>query len=1042
MFRRISRGASSKRLLTAALAAIALGAAAPSADARVMLQYFESRWATIERRMPDVFMAGYGALWLPPAAKADSGGFSVGFDVFDRFDLGSEFSPTLYGTETGLDELIAEAHQAGILVFFDTVYNHNGFSDGYRGDNQGQTPCQLNWAIGEGGYPGFVMSGRDLALPFDLEFRNICPSAQFPLPSCDSDPLNCRIAGLIDIRHPRAGEEPAYSWIRHPAFPDTRNIPYQPIVPTNRRFYPDLDLPSPYDDGWRPFNIASPQEGDPFPEDVNGMLQRYTHWMLEVKRVDGFRLDAVKHTPTWFFNDVYDLAANDRGRDFWGRQVTPFSFGEYVSGSNSELAAYHRRDGFGNRTLLDFPLKFAMNSEIGNPSGNFSALLGSTFDASDGSGVDGSRGVMFVSSHDTGFIGDPPQLDNVAYAYILGRPGFPIVYHNAQEFGDGRNFPNQASRGDAMGRFGNIITTLVNINNNFVNGRSGNGFRSLWSDNDSIFFELNNTLVVALCDRIDRGENNQGYITRTVSNFGFRPGEAPTLRLKEVTGNASDPTVDPDDDIPDFIDIPQSGAISLRVPTAVNKNNVRHDRPYVMYTIAPPDGALTVEGVAFTLPPDPQPVGGNRAQERLTPIDVVQGNSLTLRLQTTLDGGASAEDNAIFRWNYGLNVNGSDNGAFGVDAGVDGLFAGYEDFLTTKSPRATGGTGTYTQTVDLTNPAIKEGFHYIQAVAFLPRLSGLPPIFNTFRKVIYVDRFAPDVQLVFPATQTGSGDIAGPSYGFVVDNPDGTGNSMHFFWNLPPGTDPVDAGLLNGDNKATQTDRRRFRFTIDGLAPGDNQKLTIVLFEESGRYRLAEFNIGVSGTAGPTPTPSPTPVPTPTASATPTETPAPTASPSPSPTPGDSSLTIGWRPAVVRGVSASYDLIVANASSNDMRPDSFNLEVTWPDAAVDLSGTPASRIPADIAADYTFFADPLGATDPGREGWRITVFRAQTNLQNFRSGDAIANFPFDLVSDATISVAPAASGGTFNGASNLTPFTQFQSLTLTTGGNPSGYILR
>jgi hypothetical protein len=183
-------------------------------------------------------------------------------------------------------------------------------------------------------------------------------------------------------------------------------------------------------------------------------------------------------------------------------------------------------------------------------------------------------------------------------------------------------------------------------------------------------------------------------------------------------------------------------------------------------------------------------------------------------------------------------------------------------------------------------------------------------------------------------------------------------------------------------------------------------------------------------------------VPTPTASATPTETPAPTASPSPSPTPGDSSLTIGWRPAVVRGVSASYDLIVANASSNDMRPDSFNLEVTWPDAAVDLSGTPASRIPADIAADYTFFADPLGATDPGREGWRITVFRAQTNLQNFRSGDAIANFPFDLVSDATISVAPAASGGTFNGASNLTPFTQFQSLTLTTGGNPSGYILR
>jgi hypothetical protein len=31
-----------------------------------MLQLFEATWQTIERRMPDYFIAGYGTTWLPP----------------------------------------------------------------------------------------------------------------------------------------------------------------------------------------------------------------------------------------------------------------------------------------------------------------------------------------------------------------------------------------------------------------------------------------------------------------------------------------------------------------------------------------------------------------------------------------------------------------------------------------------------------------------------------------------------------------------------------------------------------------------------------------------------------------------------------------------------------------------------------------------------------------------------------------------------------------------------------------------------------------
>ena len=89
--------------------------------ADVILQYFESKYTTIEHRMPDIFMAGYDALWIPPVNKADTGGFSVGYDVFDRFNFGSPFDRTLYGTEEELKKIIAEAHRAGLLVFPDTV---------------------------------------------------------------------------------------------------------------------------------------------------------------------------------------------------------------------------------------------------------------------------------------------------------------------------------------------------------------------------------------------------------------------------------------------------------------------------------------------------------------------------------------------------------------------------------------------------------------------------------------------------------------------------------------------------------------------------------------------------------------------------------------------------------------------------------------------------------------------------------------------------------------------------------------------------------
>ena len=62
---------------------------AEDVSAPAVLQLFEARWDTIENRMVDLFVAGYGGMWLPPPSKADSGSLSVGYDVFHRFDLES-----------------------------------------------------------------------------------------------------------------------------------------------------------------------------------------------------------------------------------------------------------------------------------------------------------------------------------------------------------------------------------------------------------------------------------------------------------------------------------------------------------------------------------------------------------------------------------------------------------------------------------------------------------------------------------------------------------------------------------------------------------------------------------------------------------------------------------------------------------------------------------------------------------------------------------------------------------------------------------------
>lgn len=759
---------------------VAVLALAPVAvRAQTMIQYFESRWETIERRMPDIFSAGYTAMWVPPTGLADTGGFSVGYDVFDRFDKGSAFNQTLYGTDAQLRAFLGEAHQANIAVFIDCVLNHNGF-------RTNATPGFED----SGGYPGFVTT-----LPGDLDgdFHG----------AFEGGVLNGRLAGLIDI-----AQEKNNLFIRHPVEPgNPDNIPNEIPTVENRRYYPDTDFLSPAwlgdtsGDRHTPsgFNLDNPLAGDPVVENATGLLTRYVAYMQEVYGVAGFRLDAMKHIPTWFFTDFYDPALAGKGEG----GATAFSFGEIFDGDFGLLSSYTRKDGFANRDQLDFPLYFTMRDILNAGGfGDMSRLEFASFDGSDGDANDGSRGVTFVQNHDT----FGPNNDNLAYAHILTRTGFPVVYFNAQEFGDARDFP-KGGRGDALGgQFGDTLTELVDLRRRFARG----AHRTRYIDGDVYIYERSNALLVGLNDNLSFDA------TRSISNLDFR-----NATLLELTGNpGASPAVAVDGSGNATVTIPAGSYAAWSLPTPLGSGSQTPFEISPLASVIPPDDVSVPNGI-----------------RRITPIDVVTADNATLTLRLEPEG---LDDLAILRVNDGSTNILSPPTSIG-----GGEFPGFQEF-NNADPSASGGSGVYSANLDLT--LLPEGNNYIEAYAFLQRPGGLPALFSRFTKVIHVDRTGPDMSLRFP-TQSGSADVLSKEYEIVLDNPDRTADSVHVLIDFA-GDDAAAIAAVTGDNRAMGVDRGEFRFNWTNIAAGLHE-LTVVAFEPTGNVSVERFGNIMAETPAP-----------------------------------------------------------------------------------------------------------------------------------------------------------------------------------------------
>lgn len=860
----VSARRSSAALIAASGAALCVGAGVTRADDNpAYLQWFETTWRTIEYRLPDYFMAGYDSTWIPPCWKA-ADPTSAGFDLFNRFDLGSPESPTAYGTEGDMVAMIGEFHRAGALVYVDLVMNHNSGRNGSDGFHN------------EGGYPGFTMRvGSDFWGDFhDGTTQSINPNdPNYNLWEGD-------LVSLIDIAH-----EKNYRYIRQPvADGNPDNIPAGTIRnrvdANNRRFYPDLSLTPrtvtnpalPIGDPLRevdlhPWNLGSPAAGDAVVENQNDYLLRSTRWMLDVIGVDGFRLDAAKHIPQWFWNNLWDTAVFNGRITAEGRvkgqelRVTPFSFGEIVD-SNSFTQSYTRKDGFGNRDALDLngagQLRDLLNAQ---GFGSWDNVLNAHLDTVDGggdtvnhSGNDGSLGMKHMVSHDNGSTGDggskPPLPGADRYglpqhAYMLMRTGPTIVYHNSREFHDlyqFRGFWPREGNPTALGLFNSDLTKLVRIANGYARGDL---FILNFTDPqnqsraDVLVFErrkgsLGNSGANVLVGVNDSYSN--GVQTRSIQT-SFPPG----TRLHELTGNAADPVVDSAGQIPELLVVDANRRVLLSVPNNRNASGASHHKGYVVYGPAAPTGVITIPEAATALPADSASVPSYK--RRLHAIDVVTTPTFTLRLTTSKTDPMDPawDDFAAFRFNEGyVDVNGNGNHDI---AASDPYLAGFEQFLTTSQPLFTNPSNTnglYEQTIDTDD--LPEGYNYVLVKAFRNRAPGTDPIFADIRKVIYVDRDPPAVALLNAGTP-----ITTPITTLRVQAQDRTTSTVHTLVNPPMGPDPLT--LVNAGNQADQYDRAEWRRTVSGLLAGPN-RIVIVAFEPTGNSSVTEYMVTVAVGSG------------------------------------------------------------------------------------------------------------------------------------------------------------------------------------------------
>jgi hypothetical protein len=469
-----------------------------------LLQLFNVSYVELIQKMPELAEAGYTSLWLPPPTKG-SGGLSVGYDLWDPFDLGSKDQRnsvrTRYGTETELLEMMEVAHRFGIRVYFDNIMNHRAFDVPGYNEN---TPIDT--------YPGMV--------PEDFHLRKTEDGFYRKWDNCRDwgsawQVQNLGLSDLIDIAHetPNANHgtsegstHPKLSFIRDLARPEQ----YDKDKDGNEAYFGVLIDQARAELGTSASSAqltAKAQEyinarKEAFTEDVGAYLIRAARWLMDRTKADGLRLDAVKHVPDYFFGQQSGANKDSSNAGYLGGIQSQFNRTRGFSDTNHRDSVFDEKrprddamlfgehlgqpPGYGGywdagMRLVDNDLRSKLNGVLGNPSAGLQGL-----DAPGAGGFATNLGVTHANSHDSDYAAQKEW----QHAYYMTREGMGLIYsdgyNKAETLGEsGGAFPRHANT-QYLGQFGDPrIPNILKIHNDFARGLQ----QGRWADGDYLAFE-------------------------------------------------------------------------------------------------------------------------------------------------------------------------------------------------------------------------------------------------------------------------------------------------------------------------------------------------------------------------------------------------------------------------------------------------------------------------------------------------------------------------------------------------------------------------
>ena len=332
-----------------------------------------SWWRQATEQLAELARLGIWGIWHPVPVKGGSGRFSMGYDPYDYYDLGSKDQrgsvATHFGTRDEYLAYVATAHTQGLSVIADVVLNHCGGAD------QAQiSPVQERL--------GWDDISDDTKVPLDH------------LPP-DYDPKRDNLRAWSGF-NPKGADGRKGSG----RFPRD----WRSFHPTT--LHPDHNEP-----------YHHPDFGSDFcPEAEDGYIAKsflaWSEWFMKQSGVDGYRLDAVKLMEPAFLRDFAAHVRPDSYLvgEFW--DTNPKLLGDFQSATENRMR------------LFDFGLFYALKDLTEKPNFDLRTVLSRRF-------RDRARAVMFVSNHDVDRSqAIEPTKRGLPYALMLAQAGQPSVFYH------------------------------------------------------------------------------------------------------------------------------------------------------------------------------------------------------------------------------------------------------------------------------------------------------------------------------------------------------------------------------------------------------------------------------------------------------------------------------------------------------------------------------------------------------------------------------------------------------------------------------------